>query len=211
MGGRLRTKILHQRPATSRLPLAPKPAADTGLLPPVRRRPSRALRRGACACVEFTRMPVTVIAACYFSSMGDRANDVPSLEERPVSARFTSSEVLVREFLVIGRDDYVYLAELLFYARQLGASLPENERRSTLDAVKELLERRLWKVGELSAEGFREWPSSIPRSLARIEDEWRATSRELLPGDICWFANTPEGDAAADAVLADGFESVADD
>ena len=125
--------------------------------------------------------------------------------------KFTSNDPLVCELLLLANSDYVYLAEVPSYARRFGARDAEDERHRTLDALKELLESGFWEVGRLSADGFERWSGSADDALSRIRDEWCKLARPLQPGDICWFANTSEGDRAAKDLLTQGYRSVVED
>ena len=126
-------------------------------------------------------------------------------------ATFTSNDPLVCEFLVLARTNYVYLAELPYYARRLGALGLADERHRTLKALKVLLEAGVWDAGELSPDGFQRWECRVDTALSRIENEWRSLSRPLQPGDICWFSNTLEGDNAARKLLEAGYVSIVKD
>ena len=119
---------------------------------------------------------------------------------------------LAAEFLLLASDDFVYLAELPYYAaRVLGVRGEEDERRAVLATVCELLHKGLWLPGELRADGFHSWSCSAGDALARIEREWRALGRPLTIGDVCWFANTPDADARAGELLRSGYKSAIED
>lgn len=51
--------------------------------------------------------------------------------------------------------------------------------------------------------GFQPWDMSPSESAAAIADRWLPLEDPaVLPGDICWFCNTPAGDELGRAVLA---------
>lgn len=114
--------------------------------------------------------------------------------------------------MVWGSYDFVYLAELPYYAARLteahDIALP---RERVLAAVGELLRRDLWQAGDLAAPGFSAWPCTPDTAIARIEREWNSHIGPLEPGDIAWFANTVTGNELARELLAAGFRSVTDD
>lgn len=48
--------------------------------------------------------------------------------------------------------------------------------------------------------GFVPWELSLSAALERIRTEWTAGGGQLQMGEVCWLANTPEGDAHAETV-----------
>lgn len=104
-----------------------------------------------------------------------------------------ATEDIVREALIAGVDDWVYLGELAALVRAVRGDIPaEHVRTLTCTVVRQLLEEGFVRVGDVVKEGFRPWTCSTHEALARIEAEW-TQDRRLLPGDICWLESTESG------------------
>jgi hypothetical protein len=102
-----------------------------------------------------------------------------------------------------GLDDWVPLAAIEGFARQLGAKEESDVIDLSLRAVRELARGGLVVLGDVSDEGFFEWSGPLDESLVRIERAWR-TLDELERGFACWLRNTPRGDQRAQTVANSG-------
>jgi hypothetical protein len=68
-------------------------------------------------------------------------------------------------------------------------------------AVEELLDEGLVTIGEVTDAGFVPWSGSAAELAERARAARLAVTGDLYPGDVCWFANTPIGDARARVLL----------
>jgi hypothetical protein len=109
---------------------------------------------------------------------------------------------MAEAILVSGLEDWVHLAEVAWLAKSEGGALTKEEGiRMALPTFRELLEKRLSGIGDVSDGGFIEWDLAIDEALERVRAEWEALDRDLWPGDICWLANTAEGNRRAKQIL----------
>jgi hypothetical protein len=110
---------------------------------------------------------------------------------------------LERELLVEGLGDYVGLWEFASWLRTHEPSATDEEvRRKATEAVRRLVVGGHMSPGALTdGGGFSPWTSDAGESLQRIDREWRALGRDPTIAEICWFSNTPSGDALARELL----------
>ncbi len=66
-----------------------------------------------------------------------------------------------------------------------------------LSVFKRVLELRLMEFGEVSEDGFHNWGLDMTGTLDRIRDRRVHLDHVPWPGDVCWLANTPEGNERA--------------
>ena len=111
------------------------------------------------------------------------------------------------EVVVHGSDDWVMLTQLdatvTGAAGRYEIAMSPDERVSVgLEAVKRAFEQRLMVAGDVLEHepGFVRWELSRSAAVERIGREWRAAGGRLEMGDVCWLANTPEGDTRAERV-----------
>jgi hypothetical protein len=106
-------------------------------------------------------------------------------------------EQCVKELLIAGSDDWVYLAEALRIIESVNAEAALDVKQLTLEVLGEVVQRGLMEVGDLPGQGCRLklWPLTPQECLARIEREWDALGRSPSLGEICWLQNTDKGDA----------------
>ncbi|AKT43467.1 hypothetical protein [Chondromyces crocatus] len=108
---------------------------------------------------------------------------------------------MMDEILVDGFDDWVY-SPVVFGCVQAETGLSgEPLVRATMGLIHELLGRGLMEVGDTLPE-FKAWSVPVPEAFARIERDWRAAGVDTDFVAICWFANTPAGNARAEQVIA---------
>jgi hypothetical protein len=119
----------------------------------------------------------------------------------------TVIQEMVDELVVRGADDWVMLSEVdrlvATNAARHGFDLSESARITVgLEVIRAAIERGLTDTGDVSESppGFVPWSVPLPVAIERIGREWRATG-ELKMGDVCWFANTNDGDAYAAKVV----------
>lgn len=130
-------------------------------------------------------------------------------EEPPCES--ADGELLLKELVVWGSVDYLWLGQLPRYARLCGAVGAEQEHRDCLTVLRALLSRGLWVAGAHRGNGFKPWQGSTDDAIAQIESEWRGLVVPASLGDVCWFANTPAGDTYARDLRAAAFESKAEE
>lgn len=104
--------------------------------------------------------------------------------------------LLARDILQAGLDDWVPLAAIDGLARRAAARPGADAVDLGVAAIRELVERDLAVVGEVSDGGFFQWPESLELSLDRIATAWRSLPSAEW-GFICWLDNTPAGDELA--------------
>ncbi|HEX6677553.1 MAG TPA: hypothetical protein VF486_21325 [Actinomycetes bacterium] len=105
-------------------------------------------------------------------------------------------EALARDILRAGRDDWVPLAAVDGYARQLGAETDEQARGIGMAAIRELVTADLVELGDVTDGGFFPWDLPAEVALERIEGAWHGPDRNEW-GFACWLRNTPHGDELA--------------
>jgi len=106
------------------------------------------------------------------------------------------SHQLSQDVLNAGLDDWVPLAAIGTFARRLGATSDVEASDMGVAAVRELAEKGLVSIGEVSNEGFTEWQAPLEDSLIKIEKAWRSLHQDQW-GFMCWLSNTPTGDELA--------------
>jgi hypothetical protein len=95
-----------------------------------------------------------------------------------------------------GLDDWVPLVVLDGLARKMGARNDVESRTMTLDAVRELVNAGLIRIGEVSDGGFVEWGGSVDSTVSRLEEVWSGSDRNVW-GFSAWTCNTSAGDREA--------------
>lgn len=98
--------------------------------------------------------------------------------------------------LAAGLDDWVPLAAVDDFARQLGAVSDADAAKADLEAIRQLVEGKLVVLGEVSDGGFFECDEPSEETLARVGQARRTLGRNQW-GFICWLQNTPDGDERA--------------
>lgn len=108
-------------------------------------------------------------------------------------------DACVRDLLIAGADDWVNIPEVAWIAKSVGGANTLDEiREASLQIIREVVSKGLMIAGDVLVDaGFRRWELTPAESIARIEREWRAFGRKPDMGDICWLANTDEGNKQA--------------
>ena len=114
---------------------------------------------------------------------------------------------IIDEVVVRASDDWLTLAEFDWIvgrnASTRNVDLPPAKRiRFGLEILQRMLEKGLMVVGSVRDEtgGFAAWACDPSQALAKISGEWRPDRAQPQMGDICWLANTSDGDAYAETV-----------
>lgn len=102
------------------------------------------------------------------------------------------ADLLTKEILVEGLDDWVPVDRLIGRARELRPSGEECKSlfRQALDL---LLSQGFAVAGEVGDEGFVPWSGSVPQVMERVVSQCEELAWEPL-GAGCWLANTRVGD-----------------
>lgn len=108
--------------------------------------------------------------------------------------------------LVGGLDDWQYESWIYGSTRLAGLSDYASRRTLALGLIAELLVEGLMVAGDVDEQGHHPWPCSPGEAIERITREWLTEWGEELPtpGAVAWFANTPQGNEIAQAVLRGG-------
>ena len=109
------------------------------------------------------------------------------------------------EVVRLGADDWLDASSVASVAITVGRAASVNAIRDlSIRVIAEAVRRGLMEVGELDdrIRGFRKWPMTADRALARIQTEWEALGRNPSVGEVCWLANTRDGDSLAKALSA---------
>ena len=111
-------------------------------------------------------------------------------------------EQCVRDLLVAGKDDYVYLAEVLRVVESVDDTPSGDVMQRTLDVIQEVAQKGLMELGDLKDDGFHKWALPIQDCIDRIERQWKALGRAPSLGEICWLRNTVGGDVLGEQLQA---------
>jgi hypothetical protein len=111
-----------------------------------------------------------------------------------------------KELLIRGLSDWLYLAEVEFYAGKYpNSESTEIVNKYVIDAIVRLYNEGLWEVGDvLKDHGFEPWLLSIKEIQERIQIRWGSLSHTLWPGDVCWFSLTEKGKNEAKRIIETG-------
>lgn len=103
---------------------------------------------------------------------------------------------LSQRILSAGLDDWIPLAAVDGFARQLGSVSDGEVIASGVRAIRDLAEEGLVVLGSVSDNGFVEWAQPMDEAIARLEAAWRTLDRNEW-GFACWLNNTSRGDERA--------------
>jgi hypothetical protein len=113
---------------------------------------------------------------------------------------------LVKELLIRGLDDWLYLAEVDAIATKYFSELSRDAVIAvTLRLIDALSRDGLFEVGDvLKDRGFVPWHLSLEDGLAQIRAKWLSLERPLWPGDVCWLSLTQKGKEEAKRIIENG-------
>jgi len=115
-----------------------------------------------------------------------------------------NTDAMLDDLLVSGPDDWVMACEVAWVARSKGGARSSDAiRELSVELIRELLDRGLMTIGDVTESGFHAWELSTAEALDHVDAEWRMLSREPSLGDICWLQLTEKGEARAEAVTRD--------
>jgi len=107
----------------------------------------------------------------------------------------TKLEAYIGEVLKRGLDDWIQAAEVVAVVQSIDSEASVAEvQRVALEVIDELVCGDFMRAGDVTAEGFTEWPMTPSSACRRIRTSWNALGRLPELGEICWLANTPRGD-----------------
>lgn len=104
---------------------------------------------------------------------------------------------LKKEILVLCREDYIGLWVILEEVKGRFEKADSTEqRRRTLEVIRELLDKTLIQAGwpTPDGKGFEPWQLSVDETIRRIDMEWDALGREPNLWEIVWFTTTDADD-----------------
>ena len=102
--------------------------------------------------------------------------------------------------LVAGLDDWSHAADIGWLLH-----LPDDRMDAACQVeavILDLVDRGWVVVGDVTDAGFAAWPGSAANVSGRVRLAWSELDHDPAPGDVCWLANTPSGDARARELLA---------
>jgi hypothetical protein len=105
------------------------------------------------------------------------------------------------DLLIAGLDDWLHIADVTYH---LG--LPRDRKDAACQAeaaIRDLVEKGLVLVGDVTGDRFVAWDGSAGAIGRRVLTAWEALDHDPVPGDVCWLANTAEGDRLAREGLAE--------
>jgi hypothetical protein len=106
---------------------------------------------------------------------------------------------LISELLDRGLDDWIQLAEVVSLVHPSVGALQSDAqvKDATLEMVRHMVEHGLVHVGDVTADGFVPWGLGRDETIERIRQRWNDLPGSPGLGEVCWLANTTEGDARA--------------
>jgi hypothetical protein len=100
--------------------------------------------------------------------------------------------------LIRGLDDWVDAAEVAWVVKDVLKLTADVEiRRVALEVIADLILQQLMTVGDVTNDGFSEWSVTPVKAVERIRATWSALVGLPRMGDICWLANTSDGNRRA--------------
>jgi hypothetical protein len=117
-----------------------------------------------------------------------------------------SEENLVKEILIRGLDDWLYLAEVKATVSSYFPGAPGDViMATTLRLIEEVCRENLFEVGDvLRDRGFVLWQLEVDDAIGLIRERWKALERPLWPGDVCWLSLTEKGKQEARRIIENG-------
>lgn len=106
----------------------------------------------------------------------------------------------VDELLEAGKDDFVYLGEVIRIVESAYSTTPAELRARTLEVIKAVLSDGLMELGDLKREGFFKWELPEAECVRRVDREWQAMEKDPSLPFIVWLRNTPKGDESAERI-----------
>lgn len=120
--------------------------------------------------------------------------------EGPPPVELTEHDTAAK-LLLRGVDDWISLDEARWAVSLVEPGTAEEVREATLRALSVLVDHGLARLGALG-DRFQPWELTPAAAMQRLRREWWDPERQLRPGDICWFENTPTGTETALAIEA---------
>jgi hypothetical protein len=114
---------------------------------------------------------------------------------------------LIKEILICGLDDWLYLAEVASMV-QCSIGVPVRTiavMEPSLRLIEQLLQNGLIQVGDLTeAQGssFRPWNMRSEEVIDALRNQWLMLEKPISLGDNCWLSLTEKGTQEAKRLLA---------
>lgn len=113
-----------------------------------------------------------------------------------------ATERMIEELLISGAEDWITASEVAWVAKSVGgASTDEEVLAISLNLIQAAVEQGLMEVGDVTDGGFIPWDLPPLDAVRRVEGAWRDLGRLPNLGEVCWLANTTNGDRLAKQVL----------
>ena len=113
----------------------------------------------------------------------------------------TNTEAMLADLLRSGADDWVMACDVAWVARSMGgAKSPNDVRDLSVELIRELLDRGLMTIGDVTESGFHAWDLIATDAVDRVAARWRKLRREPTLGDVCWLQLTELGQARVEAI-----------
>jgi hypothetical protein len=116
---------------------------------------------------------------------------------------------LIKEILICGLDDWLYLAEVASMV-QCSIGVPVRTiavMEPSLRLVEQLLQNGLIQVGDLpesQGSSFRPWNMRSEEVIDALRNQWLALEKPISLGEICWLSLTEKGTQEAKRIIANG-------
>lgn len=105
---------------------------------------------------------------------------------------------MLEELIISGSDDWVDVCEVAWIAKSLGNATQADENRElSIKLIRELLERNLMEIGDVTVSGFVGWNLPLNQAMERLAELWQALPGVPSLGDVCWLNLTEGGKAEA--------------
>jgi len=107
------------------------------------------------------------------------------------------------EIVARAQADWVHFPEAHWLVHKWASGRGLDTRQELVRVLRSLISQGLVQVGTVRGEdGFVPWGIDETATIQRILEEWDVLGRAPVPGDVCWLANTPAGDALAEDLLS---------
>ncbi len=111
------------------------------------------------------------------------------------------------ELVVAGTDDWILATDVLGVVARSESEDPVVLRAGWIGLVSEGVALGLLEPGHVAQGSFHPWGLSMADAVCRMIAELDRIGIESIGlGDVVWLRNTAEGEAAAERLLADGWE-----
>lgn len=105
----------------------------------------------------------------------------------------TGTRAVVYEILARGEDDWVMAAEVAWIAKSVGGAQTDREvREVSLDALQEVLDTGVMRIGTVTDGGFLRWDGTVDEWVRRVKEDWKRLDRLPEMGELFWLERTSD-------------------